>query len=206
MREFLSDLRLWDEWCRALGANPADSNAAVVAEYVRALSGAIGDRGVSLKPRAAATIARYLVYIGWAYRMAGREDPAASPLVRLELKAARKAVGTRQRQARAIRYKGDVVDLDGLATGTCLDTLLKATRRDLLGDRDRALLRVAYDTGCRRSELVGINVTEIQGPDADGAGTPDIASSKTDREKAGALAYLSPATMRAIALARGRPH
>jgi len=206
VRAFLSDLRLWDEWCRANVVSAANATAAAVADYVRALSGEVSERGIALRPRAAATIVRYLVHIGWAYRMAGRDDPVASPLVRLELKAARKAVGTRQRQARAIRYKGDVVDLDGPASGICLDTLLRATRRDLLGDRDRALLRVAYDTGCRRSELVGTSVADIEGPDADGAGTLHIASSKTDREKAGALAYLSPATMRAIARWRERGH
>ena len=206
VRAFLSDIRLWDDWCRQAGVSSPAASGTTVANYVRALSGELVNGCPSLKPRAAATIGRYLVHIGWAYRMAGRNDPTAAPLVRLELKAARKEVGTRQRQARAIRYKGDVVDLDGPASGICLDTLLKATRRDLLGDRDRALLRVAYDTGCRRSELVGINVCDIDGPDADGAGTLHIASSKTDREKAGALAYLSPATMRALARWRERGH
>ena len=130
--------------------------------------------------------------------MAGRDDPTKAPLVKLELKAARKALGVRQRQARAIRYKGDVTDLDGPAAGVCLAHLLKACRRDWLGLRDTALLRVAYDTGCRRSELVAIEVGHIDGPDQEGAGTLLIPTSKTDREGEGALAYLSPATMRAI--------
>src|SRR3546814_8975410 len=62
-----------------------------------------------------------------------------------------------------------------------------------------ALLRVAYDAGARRSELVAIEVGHIEGPDSDGAGTLFIPSSKTDREGEGAYAYLSPATMDAIA-------
>src|SRR3546814_18367770 len=61
------------------------------------------------------------------------------------------------------------------------------------------LLRVAYDAGARRSELVAIEVGHIEGPDSDGAGTLFIPSSKTDREGEGAYAYLSPATMDAIA-------
>jgi integrase len=153
---------------------------------------------------AAATIGRYLVHIGWAYRMAGHDDPTAAPLVRLEHKAARKLLGTRQRQARAIRFKGDVADLDDPASGVCLSSLLKATRKDVLGARDRALLLGAYDTGCRRSELVAITLADIDGPDADGAGTLLIRGSKTDRDRQGALAYLSPATMRAIAQWRGQ--
>jgi integrase len=124
--------------------------------------------------------------------------------VRLELKAARKVLGVKQRQARGIRFKGDVADLDEPANGVCLATLIKAVRRDLLGARDEALLRVAYDTGCRRSELVAIAVDDIDGPDTQGAGTLAIGASKTDQERAGAYAYLSPATMRAVARWRER--
>lgn len=208
IRAFLSDLKLWDDWCRRLGMRTLAATPDTVAAYVRALSGQdLGcETARATRPRAAATIARYLVHIGWAYRMAGREDPTAAPLVRLEHKAARKVVGTKQRQARAIRFKGDVVDLDGPPAGICLATLLKACRRDMLGARDQALLLVAYDTGCRRSELVAIQVDDVEGPDADGAGTLLISKSKTDRERQGALAYLSPAAMRAIARWRELSH
>lgn len=201
VRAFLSDLRLWDRWCRLSRVAPGEATAATVAAYVRALSGQYQDTaaGRATEPRAAATIARYLVSIGWAYRMAGRGDPTAAPLVRLELKAARKALGTKQRQARAIRYKGEGTDLDAPANGVSLAVLLKATRRDLLGARDRALLLTAYDTGCRRSELAGIQISDLGGPDADGAGALEIGRSKTDQTGQGASAYLSPAAMRAIA-------
>jgi integrase len=63
--------------------------------------------------------------------------------------------------------------------------LLKATRRDLLGLRDRALLLTAYHTGCRRSELVAMAVTDIDGPDGDGTGVVAIGRSKTDQEGQG---------------------
>lgn len=178
----------------------AQAGPETVAAYVRALSGQdVGSAAARATPeRAPATIARYLVNIGWAYRMAGRPDPTAAPLVRLELKAARKVLGTRQRQARAIRFKGEVSDLDAPASGLSLSALLKATRRDLIGARDRALLRLAYDTGCRRSELVAITLSDIEEAE-DGSGFLAIGRSKTDREGQGALAYLSPAAMRAIA-------
>ncbi len=206
MRAFLSDLRLWDSWCRRSRVPTGSATSMTVADYVRALSGQHEAVALSrgIERRAAATIERYLVNIGWAYRMAGRDDPTAAAVVKFEVKAARKALGVRQRQARAIRFKGDVVDLDAPASGVCLVTLLKACRNDLLGYRDDALLRVAYDTGCRRSELVAIRIEHIDGPDADGAGALLIPISKTDREGEGALAYLSPATMRSIVRWRER--
>jgi integrase len=200
IRAFLSDIKLWDGWCRRSRVRAGAATGETVAAYIRALSGQDHDTEAArvTEPRAAATIARYLVNIGWAYRMAGLADPTAAPLVRLEHKAARKLLGTRQIQARAIRYKGDVSDLDAPASGVSLAILLKAARRDLIGLRDRALLLVNYDTGCRRSELAAMLIEHIDGPDVDGAGLVEIGRSKTDQEGQGALAYLSPATMLAI--------
>lgn len=194
-RAFRSDLSLWGAWCRRRSVLPAHATPELVAAWVRALAGI---DPFDEEPRAMATIERYLVNVGWAYRMAGLADPTAGPLVKLEKKAARKHLGVRQRQARAIRFKGDIADLDSPALGVCLAHLLKACRRDELGLRDAALLRVAYDTGCRRSELVAIEVQHIE-RDGEGAGVLFIPSSKTDREGEGAWAYLARPTMEAIA-------
>src|SRR3546814_17051164 len=111
-----------------------------------------------------ATIERYLVSIGWAYRMAGLDDPTAAPLVRLEKKAARKTLGVRQRQARAIRFKGDIADFDSPASGVCLAHLLKACRPDLPGQRDTALLRPAHDSAARRSGPGARDVGHLEEP------------------------------------------
>ncbi len=195
-RAFRSDLTLWGQWCRKHGVSAREASPTDVAAWIRALAG-IDTSDVT--PRAAATIERYLVHVGWAYRMAGLPDPTADPLVKFERKAARKHLGVRQRQARAIRFKGDIADLDSPASGVCLAHLIKACRRDALGLRDAALLRIAYDTGARRSELVAIDVAHVEGPDAEGAGILHIPSSKTDQVGEGAEAYLAPATLAAIA-------
>lgn len=204
IRAFLSDLRIWDDWCRIAGIQPISATADTAAAFIRALSGIDVIGGV--RPRAAATISRYLVNVGWAYRMAGIDDPVQGPRVALELKAARRLLGTRQRQSQGLRFKGDIEDLDAPAAGLCITHLVRACRSDLLGDRDRALLLVNYDTGFRRSELVGIDVADIEGPDTQGAGTIELGRSKTDQEGQGAFAYLSPATMKAIARWRERGH
>ncbi|WP_454887775.1 tyrosine-type recombinase/integrase [Sphingomonas oryzagri] len=195
-RAFRSDLTIWGDWCRRRLVDPARAGAGDVAAWIRALAGVDAS---TEEIRAMATIDRYVVNIGWAYRMAGLDDPTAAPLVKLEKKAARKTRGVRQRQARAIRFKGDIADFDSPPAGVCLAHLFKACRRDLLGFRDEALLRIAYDSAGRRSELVAIMIDHIDGPDVLGAGTLFVPWSKTDQEGEGAYAYLAPATMRAIA-------
>jgi integrase len=195
-RAFRSDLTIWGDWCRRRHVDPVRAEAGDVAAWIRALAGVDAS---TEEIRAMATIDRYVVNIGWAYRMAGLDDPTAAPLVKLEKKAARKKRGVRQRQARAIRFKGDIADFDSPPAGVCLAHLVKACRRDLLGLRDEALLRTAYDSAGRRSELVAIMVDHIEGPDAQGAGTLFVPWSKTDQEGEGAYAYLAPSTMRAIA-------
>lgn len=122
-RAFRSDLTLWGQWCRHRHILAHEAAPKDVAAWIRALAGM---DLVDIKIRAMATIERYLVHISWAHRMAGLTDPTADPVVKFERKAARNHLGVRQRQARGIRFKGDIADLDSPATGVCLAHLLKA--------------------------------------------------------------------------------
>jgi integrase len=70
--------------------------------------------------------------------------------------------------------------------------------RNLRDIRDRALVVVAYDTMCRREELVSLLVEDIAEA-GDGSGSVLIRRSKTDTTGEGATAYLSPLTMRLVA-------
>jgi integrase len=63
------------------------------------------------------------------------------------------------------------------------------------GRHDRALPALAYDTLCRRSELVALRVTDIE-TDAEGDATVLIARSKTDQEGVGMVRYIAPDTRR----------
>ena len=80
-RAFLADLNLWNAWCSTNGVRPLDADAKLVAEWVRALGGLETERRLRtpIKKRAPATIARYLVHVGMAYRMAGLTDPTSAP-------------------------------------------------------------------------------------------------------------------------------
>jgi integrase len=59
------------------------------------------------------------------------------------------------------------------------------------------LVAVAYDTMCRREELVSLLVKDIAEA-GDGSGSILIRRSKTDTTGEGATAYLSPLTMRPV--------
>src|SRR3546814_2556583 len=71
-RAFRSDLTIWGDWCRRRRVDPAKALAGDVAAWIRALAGT--DPSAE-ETRAMATIERYLVNVGWAYRMGGLADP-----------------------------------------------------------------------------------------------------------------------------------
>ena len=73
---------------------PAAAGPADVAAWIRGLA---STETSELKTRAMATIERYLIHVGRAYRMAGIGDPTSDHLVKFERKAARNHLGVRQR-------------------------------------------------------------------------------------------------------------
>src|SRR3546814_8011207 len=110
----------------------------------------------------------------------------------------RRGLGTAQRRARPLRFKGPVRNVErDEPRGLNVRALLESCADDLPGLRDRALLSAGYDTGLRASELVSIEVEHIIeaiNPDARLLRNP---RSKGDQEGEGATAYLSPRTVRA---------
>ena len=84
--------------------------------------------------------------------------------------------------------------------GLTFDLLVQAVAAiedDLRGLRDAALLRVAYDTLCRRSELVAMRWEDIERHE-DGSGLVHVLRSKTDQEGVGMMRFLRPDTMKAL--------
>ena len=128
------------------------------------------------------------------------KDPTPASLVKLRLQAIRRRLGTAQKQARPLRFKGPVRNVERDAPrGLNVRALLESCGDDLPGLRNRALLSAGYDTGLRASELVAIEVEHIiEAIDPD-ARLLSIPRSKGDQDGEGATAYLSPRTVRAIA-------
>lgn len=80
----------------------------------------------------------------------------------------------------------------GSINADTLDKLLLATDHSIRGIRDRALLLVAYDTLCRRSELVSLRVRDVKINIKDGIETSSILlrKSMTDQDSNGKWLHL----------------
>jgi integrase len=131
-----------------------------------------------------ATIRRYVSTIGRAHRAANVADPTATEAVKLALKEMGRGLSARQRQARGLVW-AEIAEF------------LAFKPRGLRDIRDRALVAVAYDTMCRRDELVCLRIEDLADA-GDGSGSVMIRRSKTDTAGEGATAYLSPLTMRLV--------
>jgi integrase len=108
-------------------------------------------------------------------------DPTKDPDVTLEIRRMHRKLGRSSNQA-------------GSINANTLDKLLLATDDSIRGIRDRALLLVAYDTLCRRSELVSLQVKDVKINLKNGVETSSILlrKSKTDQDSTGKWLHLNP--------------
>jgi len=175
LRAWRADWEIFSEFCRTFRLDPLPATAKTVRDFVfECLS-------INKKP---ATIRRYVSTIGRAHRASQVPDPTATEEVKLALKEMGRKAPARQNQARGLTW-GEI------------ELFLSVSPRNLRDIRDRALVAVAYDTMCRREELVSLLVEDIEEA-ADGSGSVLIRRSKTDTTGEGATAYLSPLTMQLL--------
>ena len=160
-RAYLSDARLFGEWCGRYGFQAMPASATAILEYLshEAMRGA-----------KASTIARRLAAIRYAHKLVGHADPTEDEGLREGLRGIRREIGTKPVQKTA-------------ATAEVLAALLMRTPDTLTGKRDRALLALGFAGAFRRSELVALDVADL-------AEHPDglrvtVLRSKTDQEGQG---------------------
>jgi len=176
-RTWRADWRVWCGYCvpRGLPFLPAtvDSLRAFLLDRI--------EHG-----RVRATLEHYLATLALAHRLAQLPWPLDTLEGRLMWRALRRThLSARQRQA-----QGLTVD----ALERLLGSLNSSEPRDV---RDAALVSLAYETMCRRGELVALKVEDLT-READGSGRLFLPRGKTDQEGAGAVVYVSPETMTLI--------
>ncbi len=176
IRAWKADWEVFSESCRTYRVESLPAAPKTVRAFVFECLG---------KGKKPATVRRYVSTIGRAHRASGLKDPTASEEVKLSLKEMGRNVAGRQKQARGLMW-GEI------------EVFLSIEPRNLRDIRDRALVAVAYDTMCRREELVSLRVEDLAEA-GDGSGSVLIRRSKTDTTGEGATAYVSPLTMRLVA-------
>ena len=151
-------------WCNGFGAGPLPAEPVTVAAYVAHLA----DAG-----RKASTINLHVAAIAAVHGAAGHDAPTSAEAVRATIRGVRRTIGTRQtRKAPA-------------TAETVKRMLRKLPERsgNLTTLRDRALILLGFAAALRRSELVALDVSDLER-------VPDgivihIRRSKTDQEGAG---------------------
>ena len=130
--------------------------------------------------RSSAGIRRALCGISTIHKLNRFEDPTKDPDVTIEMRRMHRKLGRSSHQA-------------GSVNADTLDKLLLATDDSIRGIRDRALLLVAYDTLCRRSELVSLQVRDVKINMKNGVETSSILlrKSKTDQDSTGKWLHIT---------------
>ena len=159
---YQSDFRVFRDWCASRGVCALPATAESVAGFLawQAESGL-----------AASTIGRRGAAIRYAHKLAGFEPPTNSEAVKATLRGIRRTVGTAPRNRKAP------------AIAEVMHKIGRAAALDLKGLRDRALLLLGFGGAFRRSELVALNVDDLEFTD-DGLRVT-IRRSKTDQEGQG---------------------
>lgn len=159
---YRSDFACFASWCEAVGQGSLPASPASVAGYLAALA----ER--RLKP---STIGRRLAAIKYAHSISGHPDPTSDRNVRAVHRGVRRRLGTRPDQKHP-------------ATAKAIAAMIRKIPSDTLaGRRDRALLLLGFAGALRRSELVALNVEDIE--TAAGGILLHIKRSKTDQEARG---------------------
>lgn len=178
LRAYQLGQRRFADWCAAQGV-PHDFPArAVRPEALAAFVDAMAAEG--LKP---ATVNSYVAAVSAMHRALDLPSPAAARIVTEAKRAQRRAAGSDQAQAPSM-------------TRDYIDAALGQLGDGLADLRDGALLSVAYDTGARADELVGLDVGDVMARPIGAA--VRIRRSKTDQEGRGQERALADDTLRRV--------
>jgi integrase len=161
LRAYASDLKNYEAWCARHGMTALPATPEVVGAYLAAAG-----EGYAMQ-----TLRRRVAAIARASGVAGHPLDTKHPAIRETLRGIGRTHGSRGRRSAAL-------------TTSELKKLSSACEPGLAGDRDRAMLLVAFAGALRRSELVALDVEQLTWSD-EGVKLL-LAKSKTDKEGEGA--------------------
>lgn len=137
-RAYRADWADFTAWCERYRQQPLPASAETVAYY-------LADRSGQLKT---STLERRLAAIAEAHRAAGHESPTKAAAVKLVWAGIRREKGTAESHVKPVLTRQ-------------LRQMVAHLPDSLLGLRDRALLLLGFAGAMRRSELVGLDVSDL---------------------------------------------
>ncbi len=174
-RAYRSDFAIFSAWCATRGLDPLPAVPAAVAAFLSAEA----DGGAKV-----ATLERRRAAIRFAHLLAGLENPTNDRAVTVVMQGIRRSLGSARAQKAA-------------ATADRMAVMLATIPDTLIGKRDRALLCLGFSGAFRRSELVALELRDLDEV-ADGMRVT-IRKSKTDQEGKGAsVAILAGVKLRTV--------
>ena len=180
IRAYKTSFERFIQFCDEADINPLPAEPQNVARYIFMLTtGELKSSSIRIIVAAISSI----------HKLNLLNDPTQHPAVKIEMRRMHRTLGRYSQQAFGI-------------TAPILEKMLGATASNLRGIRDRALLLLAYDSMCRRSELVSLKITDIQIEQLDSQARMKIRlrKSKTDQELQGRWIHLSERSADAIAI------
>ena len=175
IRAYKSNFENFIKFCDENNTIVLPAPSEIVASYIKKLSSHLKSSSIKI---AVASIAAL-------HNLNSLNDPTQSPDVRIEMRRMYRTLGRYAKQVYGINK-----DL--------LDKMVTSTDNSLRGIRDRAILLVAYDSLCRRSEIVSLEYEDLMIDDKDGSIKLKLRKSKTDPHGAGKNLHLSSEAQKAI--------
>src|SRR5258706_6471629 len=140
-RAYGSDFNHFSTWCFSAGRTPLPGSPETVAAYLAHLA----DSGLKVS-----TITRRCAAITYAHRLKGCPPPTLAEPVKAVLRGIRRRIGT-------------AVERKAPATARAIRDMLRRIPADTpAGKRHRPLLLIGFSAALRRSELVALNVGDIE--------------------------------------------
>ena len=140
IRAYAADFAAFIRFCDSKNYSALPASPVALAEFISFLS-----KG----NKSSASIRRAVVGISTIHTLNHYADPTKEAGVKLEMRRMHRTLGRAAKQAYGIDEN-------------LLNQLLNSITPPLRGLRDTALLLLAYDTLCRRSELITLRITDIQ--------------------------------------------
>jgi site-specific recombinase XerD len=138
-RAYRADWADFAAWCSAHTVSPLPASPTTVSSYV----------GASARYHKLSTLRRRLAAISHAHQSFGYRSPTTDPTVRAALSSACLTNGSAQ------QAKAPVMAMD-------LRAMIVSLPDSLLGERDRALLLLGFAGAFRRSDLVSLEIADVE--------------------------------------------